>query len=68
MIESQQERSQHHRNEDGEEKRMIDLVVGLIAEKVQEIVSTELDRRLDRSDLEALPPSSHNRPPESEEF
>jgi hypothetical protein len=45
---------------------MIDLVVGLIAEKVQEIVSTELDRRLDRSDIPSIPPPL-GEPPESEE-
>lgn len=42
-------RSQHR--DGGDEKRIIDLIVGLVSEHVQEIVATELDRRLGRPAL-----------------
>jgi hypothetical protein len=67
MIESQQ--GQSRRDDDGlDEKRIVDLVVGLVAEKVREIVSTELDRRLDRSDVPSVPSPPPGGSPESEEF
>jgi hypothetical protein len=50
-IQDQQAKTQR-RDEDGGEKRVVDLVVRLVSERVreivQEIVSTELDRRLGR--------------------
>ena len=39
-----------HNRGGGDEKRIVDLIVGLVSEHVQEIVCTELDRRLGRAD------------------
>ncbi len=48
----------------GDEKRFVDLIVGLVAEHVQEIVATELDRRLGRPPLDDA--GEHRPPPRAE--
>lgn len=54
-LESRQE---SERDGDGfDERRIVDLIVGLVSEHVQEIVATELDRRLGPPAESASPPS-----------
>ena len=48
-------------DEGGGEKRIVDLIVGRVSEHVQEIVATELDRRLGRPPL-----TNPDRPPSDE--
>jgi hypothetical protein len=47
MFERQRESDRNH-DEGGGEKRIVDLIVACVSEHVQEIVATELDRRLGR--------------------
>jgi hypothetical protein len=47
LLDDRQERSRQS-GDGGDEKRLVDLVVSLVSEHVQEIVATELDRRLGR--------------------
>ena len=42
------EHAKDRHTDGGGEKRIVDLIVGLVSEHVQEIVATELDRRLGR--------------------
>ena len=60
ILDDRQERAQP-RDGGGDEKRIVDLVVGLVAEKVREIVTAELDRRLGRPSGEGGAPPAESR-------
>jgi hypothetical protein len=50
ILEEQQAKARAQ-EDGGGEKRLVDLIVGLVSEHVQEIVASELDRRLGRPPL-----------------
>jgi hypothetical protein len=61
LLDQRTEDARHGQEDGGGEKRIVDLIVGLVSEHVQEIVATELDRRLGRPKLESggdTPPAS----------
>ena len=60
MLDDQRSHAQP-RDGGGDEKRIVDLVVGLVAEKVREIVASELDRRLGRPDATPAAPPAETR-------
>ena len=70
MLEDQQARSRSQ-DDGGGEKRLVDLIVRLVSEHVQEIVATELDRRLGKSEAtrdeeRGLPPAPRGGAPDDE--
>ena len=70
MLQDQQARSRSQ-DDGGGEKRLVDLIVRLVSEHVQEIVATELDRRLGKSEAtrdeeRGAPPAPRGGAPDDE--
>lgn len=67
MLDEHESRQGRRNGGGGDEKRIVDLIVGLVSEHVEEIVRTELDRRLGRADAprngdEPAPPATDDEP------